>query len=61
MTIAKLLEMSRLPFEQERWEGICTNEEQLGAMSGILVPCHVGRAAGETALKALSRVLADVV
>ena len=38
MTIAKLLEMSRLPFEQERWESACTNEAQFGAMSGFLYP-----------------------
>ncbi|WP_315274294.1 hypothetical protein [Selenomonas sputigena] len=38
MTIAKLLEMSRLPFEQERWERACTNEAQFGAMSGFLYP-----------------------
>ncbi len=38
MTIAKLLEMSQLPFEQERWEIACTNEAQFGAMSGFLYP-----------------------
>ena len=38
MTIAKLLEMSQLPFEQERWESACTNEAQFGAMSGFLYP-----------------------
>ena len=38
MTIAKLLEMSQLPFEQERWEIACTNEAQFGAMSGFLCP-----------------------
>ena len=38
MTIAKLSEMSQLPFEQERWESACTNEEKFGAMSGFLYP-----------------------
>ena len=38
MTIAKLLEMSQRPFEQERWERACTNEAKFGAMSGRLVP-----------------------
>ena len=61
MTIAKLLEMSQLPFEQERWERACMNEAKFGAMSGRLVPCHADRVVREAALKVVSRGLSDVV